>query len=240
MPCLAKKGESEMELFYEEYAGHDTDCVITTRELVRMLRAAHINSNTLEDIEPDKLFEKSSGAGVIFGATGGVMEAALRTAYYTIMGENCSPDAFEVVRAESQDTGVSEASFNLNGVELRVAAVNGLGNARKLIEEIERGEKKYDFVEVMACPGGCVGGGGQPIHDGDELAFERGKNLYFLDKKSELRYSHENEDVKSLYENYFDKPNSHKAHMLLHTDHNSWEMPRSPKRDRNGYVINGF
>ncbi|MDY2986018.1 MAG: [FeFe] hydrogenase, group A [Peptoniphilus sp.] len=240
MPCLAKKGESEMELFYEEYAGHDTDCVITTRELVRMLRAAHINSNTLEDIEPDKLFEKSSGAGVIFGATGGVMEAALRTAYYTIMGENCSPDAFEVVRAESQDTGVSEASFNLNGIKLRVAAVNGLGNARKLIEEIERGEKKYDFVEVMACPGGCVGGGGQPIHDGDELAFERGKNLYFLDKKSELRYSHENEDVKSLYENYFDKPNSHKAHMLLHTDHNSWEMPRSPKRDRNGYVINGF
>lgn len=240
MPCLAKKGESEMELFYEEYAGHDTDCVITTRELVRMLRAAHINPNTLEDIESDRLFEKSSGAGVIFGATGGVMEAALRTAYYTIMGKNCSPDAFEVVRAESQDTGVSEANFNLNGIELRVAAVNGLGNARKLIEEIERGEKKYDFVEVMACPGGCVGGGGQPIHDGDELAFERGKNLYFLDKKAELRYSHENEDVKSLYENYFEKPNSHKAHMLLHTDHNSWEMPRSPKRDRNGYVINGF
>lgn len=240
MPCLAKKGEREMELFYGEYAGHDTDCVITTRELVRMLRAAHINPKTLKDIEPDKLFEQSSGAGVIFGATGGVMEAALRTAYYTIVGENCAPDAFEVVRAESQDTGVSEASFNLNGIDLKIAAVSGLGNARRLIEEIERGDKKYDFVEVMACPGGCVGGGGQPIHDGDELAFERGKNLYFIDKNAPLRYSHENEDVKALYENYFEKPNSHKAHMLLHTDHSSWEMPRSPKRDRHGYVINGY
>ncbi len=237
MPCVAKKGEENMELFYEEYAGHDTDCVITTRELDRMIRSSHIIPQTLKDVEPDRLFHDGSGAGVIFGATGGVMEAALRTAYFALMGENCPPDAFKVVRATSQETNLTEAEFELKGVKLHIAVVNGLGNTRKLLEAIERGEKKYDFVEVMACPGGCVGGGGQPIHDGYEMAFERGKNLYFLDSNAKLRYSHENPDVKALYDNFFEKPNSHKAHQLLHTDHNAWEMPKSPLRDRNGYVL---
>lgn len=240
MPCLAKKGESNMELFYEEYAGRDTDCVITTRELDRMIRSAHLLPSNLKDAEPDRLFHDGSGAGVIFGATGGVMEAALRTAYFTIMGENCPPDAFKVVRATSQQTDLTEAEFELKGIRLRIAVVNGLGNTRKLLEAIQRGEKKYDFVEVMACPGGCVGGGGQPIHDGFEMAYERGKNLYFLDDQAKLRYSHENPDIKALYDNFFEKPNSHKAHQLLHTDHEAWEMPRSPKRDRNGYVIPAY
>lgn len=238
MPCVAKKGEANMELFYEEYAGHDTDCVITTRELDRMIRSANFLPQLLKDIEPDRLFRDGSGAGVIFGATGGVMEAALRTAYFKLMGKNCPPDAFDVVRASSQETGIIEAQFELAGTKLRVAAVNGLSNARNLIRQIERGEKHFDFVEVMACPGGCVGGGGQPQHDGVELAFERGKNLYFLDNKMPIRYSHMNPDIWNLYNNFLDEPMSHKAHRLLHTDHQAWEMPRSPQRDRNGYVIN--
>lgn len=199
--------------------------------------AFHILPETLEDVEPDHLFHDVTGAGIIFGATGGVMEAALRTAYHSLMGENCPPDAFKVVRAESQKTGLTEATFSLKDTNLRIAVVNGLANTRKLIEEIDRGEKKYDFVEVMACPGGCVGGGGQPIHDGEELAFARGKNLYFLDKNAKVRHSHENPDIKTLYENYFGTPNSHKAHNVLHTDHFAWEMPKSPKRDRDGYIV---
>ena len=238
MPCLAKKGEAEMELYYEEYAGHDTDCVITTRELVRMIRGANILPALLKDVEPDRLFHDGSGAGVIFGATGGVMEAALRTAYFSIMGKNCEPDAFENVRASSDSKGLTEAEFNLNGRQLRIAAVSGLANTRALLTAIERGEKQYDFVEVMACPGGCVGGGGQPQHDGYEMAYERGQNLYFLDRNASIRYSHMNPDVWDLYNNFFEKPLSHKAHMLLHTDHYRWQMPLSPRRDRNGHVIN--
>lgn len=237
MPCLAKKSESNMDLFHEEYAGHDTDLAITTRELVRMLRASHIKIENLVGIEPDRLFHDYSGAGVIFGATGGVMEAALRTAYHAIMGVNCPVNAFDVVRASSQETAIVEANFELNGVQLKIGVANGLSNARKLIDSIESGEKHYDFVEIMACPGGCVGGGGQPIHDSSELAFERGKNLYFIDENSTIRYSHENPDIKAIYENYFEKPNSHKAHAILHTDHNLWEMPLAPKKNRNGYVL---
>lgn len=240
MPCLAKKGERNMELFYEEYAGYDTDCVITTRELTRMIRSAHILPATLKNVEPDRLFHDGSGAGVIFGATGGVMEAALRTAYFKIMGENCPPDAFKVVRASSQETDFVEAEFELKGIKLHVGIVNGLGNARKLLQEIERGEKHFDFVEVMACPGGCVGGGGQPIHDGFEMAFERGKNLYFLDEHANIRYSHMNPDIWNLYNNFFGEPNSHKAHQLLHTNHSAWEMPKSPRRDRNGCVLPAY
>lgn len=237
MPCLAKKEEAGMHLYYDEFAGHDTDISLTTREIVRMLRSSHLKPEHLEDIEADKLMHDYTGAGVIFGATGGVMEAALRTAYFAITGENCKPDAFKVVRADSQETGLVEADFHLDCIDLRIGVVNGLGNARKLIDKINRGEKHFDFVEVMACPGGCVGGGGQPIHDGEELAFERGKNLYFIDKNMEIRHSHENPDIKLIYQEYFDHPNSKKAHQLLHTDHFSWTMPKAPRRNRNGYVL---
>lgn len=221
MPCVAKKGEREKELFYEEYAGHDVDAVITTRELVKMIRSAHINPDLLEDIEGDSPMKDGTGAGVIFGVTGGVMEAALRTAYAVITGENPDADSFHEVRSPgfNANDGVAESELNINGIKVRTAVVSGLGNTRKLLDRIERGEVQYDFVEVMACPGGCVGGGGQPIHDGQELAFERGKQLYRLDKDAALRFSHENPDIIRLYEEYFEKPMSHKAHLLLHTEH---------------------
>ncbi|MGN1165409.1 MAG: [FeFe] hydrogenase, group A [Lachnospiraceae bacterium] len=221
MPCVAKKAEREMELFYEEYAGHDIDVVITTRELARMIRSAHISPDTLVDIESDRPMQEGTGAGVIFGATGGVMEAALRSAYFLLKGENPPADAFKAVRAQgfNENNGVQEATFQVDDVTVRTAVVSGLGNTRALLNKIERGEAKYDFVEVMACPGGCVGGGGQPIHDGEERAFERGKNLYYLDENATLRYSHENPDIQLLYKEYMGEPNGHKAHMLLHSDH---------------------
>lgn len=225
MPCVAKKGERNMELFYEEYAGHDVDIVLTTRELTRMIRAAHIELSTLQDIPCDDLMQDGSGAGVIFGATGGVMEAALRSAYFLITGKNPDADAFKNVRRTREDEFTMTAEVPIGDITVQAAIVSGLGNTRHLIERIERGEVHYDFVEVMACPGGCVGGGGQPIHDSEELALTRSKNLYFLDSSNELRFSHENKDVLKLYEDFMEAPLSHKAHMLLHTDHTAWEMP---------------
>lgn len=221
MPCVAKKAEREMNLYYEEYAGHDIDAVITTRELIRMIRSAHISPQTLVDVESDRPMHEGTGAGVIFGATGGVMEAALRSAYYIIKGENPPAEAFTAVRSQgfNENDGVQEANFQINDITVRTAVVSGLGNTRELIRKIESGEVHYDFVEVMACPGGCVGGGGQPIHDGEERAFERGKNLYYLDRNANLRFSHENPDIIQMYKEYFKAPMSHKAHMLLHTDH---------------------
>ena len=218
MPCVAKKGEREMELFHGEYAGHDVDIALTTRELTRMIRASHIDPKSLKDVVADRPMGEYSGAGVIFGTTGGVMEAALRTAYSIIKKENPPSDAFKPVRSKSfqENDGTVEAKFKIDDIELNIAVVSGLGNTRKLISKIERGEVKYDFVEVMACPGGCVGGGGQPVKDGYELAFNRGKKLYFLDENSEIRYSHENRDIIALYDEYFHKPLSHKAHELLH------------------------
>ena len=221
MPCVAKKAEREMDLYYGEYAGHDVDIVITTRELIQMIRSAHINVKTLKDVEFDKPMQDYTGAGVIFGATGGVMEAALRSAYYLIKGENPPVEAFSAVRSQgfNENEGVQEANFTIDDIVVRTAVVSGLGNTRRLLEKIDRGEVQYDFVEVMACPGGCVGGGGQPIHDGEERAYERGKNLYYLDKNAPLRFSHENPDVLALYKEYFGEPLSHKSHMLLHTEH---------------------
>lgn len=221
MPCVSKKGEREMELFYEEYAGYDIDAVITTRELVKMLRSAHISPETLQDIESDRPMQQGSGAGVIFGVTGGVMEAALRSAYYLVKKENPPADAFKAVRSPAfgANDGVAEAEFSIDDIKVRTAVVSGLGNTRSLLNKIERGEVHYDFVEVMACPGGCVGGGGQPIHDGEELAFERGKNLYYLDENANIRFSHENQDIIDMYNEFFEAPLSHKAHLLLHTEH---------------------
>ncbi|MDO5047991.1 MAG: [FeFe] hydrogenase, group A [Anaerococcus sp.] len=235
MPCVAKKSEANMDLYYEEYAGKDTDISLTTRELVRMFRQSHLDIRYLEDADQDRLMHDYSGAGVIFGASGGVMEAALRTAYFAIKGENPDPGLFMEVRNKNRD--ILEKTYNLDGKTLKVAVVNGLSNTRRLIYDINSGKSHYDFVEVMACPGGCVGGGGQPIHDGEEFDIERGAELYRLDEKKDLRYSHENEDIKKLYEDFFKKPNSNLAHMLLHTDHNSWVMPKQPRKNRNGYVI---
>ena len=226
MPCTAKKGECNMELFYEEYAGHDVDLVLSTRELTRMIRSAHIDPSTLKDEVCDELMQDGSGAGVIFGATGGVMEAALRSAYFLVTGKNPDADAFKNVRRTREDEFTMTAEIPIGDITVRTAVVSGLANTRRLIERIEREEVHFDFVEVMACPGGCVGGGGQPIHDSEELALTRSKNLYFLDASNELRFSHENPDIQKLYDDFMEAPLSHKAHMLLHTDHNAWEMPK--------------
>ena len=223
MPCVAKKAEAELPTMATEY-GPDVDLVLTTREFVRMIRADKLNVATLAEEPLDDPMGMHSGAGVIFGATGGVMEAALRTAHFVLTGENPDPDAFAAVRT---GPGLREATYEVAGIPVRCAVVSGLGNARELIEQIKAGKAHYDFVEVMACPGGCVGGGGQPINTDDvELYGVRGQRLYALDKANTMRFSHENPHVQKLYDEYLGKPNGELAHHLLHTDHKAWDMPK--------------
>lgn len=169
MPCTAKKYEADVSLLKDAGAGKDVDVVLTTREISRMIRSEYINLEMLEEEEFDMPLGMGTGAAVIFGATGGVMEAALRSAYYLVNKENPEPDAFKEVRGRE---GWREASFDLAGSKLKVAVASGLGNTRKLMEAIRAGKVHYDFVEIMACPSGCAGGGGQPIKDGKELAGE--------------------------------------------------------------------
>lgn len=215
MPCVSKKREAE--LFSMRSSGtHDVDIVLTTRELIRLLRAEHINPAILEEQPFDNPLGQSTGAGVIFGATGGVMEAALRTAHYAITGQEATAEAFSPVRGEA---GRRIAEFKIGDKTLRTCTVSGLGNAGRLIEDVKAGKVHFDFVEVMACPGGCVGGGGQPIHDGEERAAMLGKKLYKLDNKRPLRQSHNNPDVQVLYNEYLEKPLSEKAEKLLHSNH---------------------
>lgn len=218
MPCTAKKYECDVSAV-NDAAAKDVDVVLTTRELGRLLR--HVDVAALPEEEFDQPLGTATGAGVIFGTTGGVMEAALRSAYYLLTGRNPEADAFSEVRGLE---GWKEATFQIRDKKLKVAVASGLGNARKLIEALERGEVSYDFVEVMACPGGCAGGGGQPIRDGQELAGERGERLYALDRSYDLRFSHENPAVGELYKNYLGAPLSHRAHELLHTEQEEWEL----------------
>lgn len=221
MPCTAKKYERSVKEVNDSGHGSDVDLVLTTRELDRFIRSDSIKPQDLIDMPFDDIFGEGSGAAVIFGTTGGVMEAALRSAYFLVTGENPQPDAFKNVRGMD---GWKEATFDLAGTQLRVAVASGLGNARKLVEAVRKGEVAYDFVEIMACPGGCVGGGGQPFKDGEEKAADRAKKLYGLDKNNNIRFSHENPAVKLTYSEYLDKPLSHRAHELLHTDLNSWNL----------------
>ena len=201
----------------------DVDIVLTTRELTRMMRSEHITPAYLDESEFDSPLGTGTGAAVIFGATGGVMDAALRSAYFLLTGANPPADAFTAVRGSQP---WKEAIFNIPGTgAVRVAVVSGLGNTRKLMQALESGEKQYDFVEVMACPGGCAGGGGQPIHDGAELAESRGNILWELDANAPIRFSHENPDVQALYREYLEKPLGERSHHLLHTDHHAWKMP---------------
>ncbi len=213
MPCVAKKGEAALPEMDVTGYGPDVDIVLTTRELVRLLKAEHIIPKLLGEDTFDSPLGESSGAGVIFGATGGVMEAALRTAVAVIEGSNPNPETFSDVRGEA---GRREVTYHINGVPIRTCTVSGLGNARKLMEDIRSRRVSYDFVEVMACPGGCVGGGGQPIVDGVEMASVRAPKLYDLDKRRAVRFSHENPEIKKLYADYLGKPLSEKAHRLLH------------------------
>ena len=213
MPCTAKK--------YEREVMEGVDLVLTTREVDRLLKVLSVNVGMLKEEEFDSPLGTGSGAGCIFGATGGVMEAALRTAYFVLEGKNPEADAFKAVRGPN---GRKEVTVTIAGIPVRACVASGLANARKVVEDIRSGKSQYDFVEIMACPGGCAGGGGQPIFDGCELAEDRGQVLYGLDKANKLRFSHENPDVAALYKDYLEKPLSHKAHELLHTDQTTWKL----------------
>lgn len=229
MPCVAKKQEADLPTMYDNGINggiKDVDYVLTTREICRLIKSEQIDVASLPEEEFDSPLGEGSGAGVIFGATGGVMEAALRTSYSIVTDKNPKPDAFSNVRGMD---GWKEAEFKLGGTVLKTAVASGLGNTRKLINALQKGDVSYDFVEIMACPGGCAGGGGQPIHDGKELAEQRSSKLYAMDQKNAVRFSHENEEVRELYHNYFGKPGAHLAHKLLHTDHNGWDMPLGGK-----------
>ncbi|HBE13200.1 MAG TPA: ferredoxin [Clostridiales bacterium] len=218
MPCTAKKFESKRDELGRE-GMRDVDAVLTVRELARMIKTAGIDFTNLNDGSFDDMLGDSSGAGVIFGATGGVMEAALRTVYEVVTGKELENVNFEAVRGIE---GVKEATIDLNGTKINVAIAHGTGNASKLLDSIQNGEKQYHFIEIMGCPGGCVTGGGQPIIASSQLMsidpkVERAKALYLEDASNPIRKSHENPSVQKLYADFLGKPNSHKAHELLHT-----------------------
>lgn len=221
MPCVAKKYECSVAEVNDTEADADVDVSLTTRELARMIKAANIDVTQLPEEAFDQPLGTGTGAAVIFGATGGVMEAALRSAYYLVTGENPPAEAFTAVRGGAD---WREANFDINGITVKTAVASGLANARKLIEAVRSGEAEYDFVEIMACPGGCAGGGGQPIHEGCEYFAHRGQKLYALDAANPLRFSHENPAVLDLYRNYLGSPLSEKAHHLLHTDQKQWKL----------------
>ncbi|MCL2578430.1 MAG: [FeFe] hydrogenase, group A [Oscillospiraceae bacterium] len=222
MPCLAKKNEATLPGMDSAGSGQDVDAVITTRELVSMLKTFMINIEALKEERFDDLLGEGTGAAVIFGSMGGVMQAALRSVHCLVTGQNPDPDAFTAIRGFE---GWKETSISLDGKKVRAAVASGLSNARELVEKVKSGEVKYDFVEIMACPGGCVCGGGQPITDGAEFAPERAPVLYDLDKGAKTRFSHENPSIKKAYDEFFEKPLSHRSHELLHTDHTAWTMP---------------
>ncbi|MEG2669965.1 MAG: [FeFe] hydrogenase, group A, partial [Oscillospiraceae bacterium] len=220
MPCVAKKFESKREEMQVNNM-RDVDIVISTRELARMIKQAGIRFEDLPDEAFDNPFEKATGAGVIFGATGGVMEAALRTVAEVLDKKPLDNIEFNMVRGTE---GIKEATVNVGGMDVRVAIAHGLGNARKLLENIRDGKANYEFIEIMACPGGCVTGGGQPIVSSriqmnTDIKTERAKALYSEDVNSDIRKSHENPDIKLLYSDYLEAPGSHKAHELLHTSY---------------------
>ena len=226
MPCTAKKFERQRE----ELAGtgyQDVDAVLTTRELARMIKEARIDFAKLPDSGFENPFgEAASGAGVIFGATGGVMEAALRTVSEVLTGKSFEEVDYKEVRGTE---GIKEATVKIGDMDVNVAVANGLGNARKLLERIRNGEADYHFIEIMGCPGGCVTGGGQPIQSSKvlseiDLKAERAKAIYDEDKSLPLRKSHENPYIKTLYAEYLGEPCGHKAHQLLHTHYH--ERPK--------------
>ncbi len=223
MPCTAKKYEAGRDEMKVEGLA-DVDAVITTRELAKMIKQARIDFKALEKGSYDTILGDSTGAGVIFGATGGVMEAALRTVADILTGQDLKEIEYMPVRGLD---GIKEASVNINGMDVKVAVAHGTANAGKLLDRIRSGEANYHFVEVMGCPGGCINGGGQPIimdkEKTDEVKRLRAEGLYTIDRERKLRKSHENPEVKALYDEYLEKPNSHKAHHLLHTHYTKRE-----------------
>jgi NADH-quinone oxidoreductase subunit G len=220
MPCLAKKYEAARpELSGEGEA--NVDYVLSTRELGRMIRESGMDFAGLPEEEFDNPMGQSSGAAVIFGTTGGVIEAALRTAYEWLTNTRLENVDFTQLRGLE---GIREATVDINGTPIRIAIAHGLGNARKLLERIQRGEVQYHAIEIMACPGGCIGGGGQPYHHGDiEILKKRAAALYSEDRTKTIRRSHENQDVMRLYGEFLGKPYGDKAHELLHTSYTKRE-----------------
>ena len=224
MPCIAKKYERTRNDM--QGAGYDdVDAVITTRELARMIKQAHIEFTTLEDSTFDNPMGEATGAAAIFGTTGGVMEAALRTVADKLTGEDLKEIDYKEARGEK---GIKKATLNIAGKEVKIVVASGLANARKIMDEIQSGKADYQFVEIMACPGGCVTGGGQPIRTSKERATidiraKRANALYTIDEKSTIRKSHENPVIKQIYKEYLEEPGSHKAHKLLHTSYSKKE-----------------
>lgn len=220
MPCTAKKFEIGRD--DQSAAGFpDVDISITTRELARIIKRLGIKFAELPDEKFDEPFGIGTGAAVIFGATGGVMEAALRTAVKMITGEEAGDINFKDVRGVE---GIKEASYKVGDLDVKVAVASGTANASELLKKVQSGEADYTFIEIMGCPGGCVNGGGQPLQPASVRNFEdiraiRAKALYDIDEASEIRLSHENPAIKTIYDEYFEKPGSHKAHKILHTSY---------------------
>jgi len=214
MPCLAKKYEAARpELSHDGL--QDVDEVITTRELAQMLKEANIDLMHLEESDFDNPLGESTGAGVIFGTTGGVIEAALRTAYEWLTHETLDKVEFHDLRGFD---GIKEATIKINDMDVNIAVAHGLGNARELLESIREGKTNYHAIEIMACPGGCIGGGGQPYHHGNiDILKKRMEGIYREDEGKTLRKSHENPYIKKLYDEYLGEPYGEKAHELLHT-----------------------
>ena len=214
MPCLAKKYECQRDEFSVD-GNPDVDFSISTRELASFIKQANIDIKTLHDEDFDSPLGESTGAGVIFGTTGGVIEAACRTAYELYTGKKLQRVDFTQLRGME---GVREATLDFNGTSIKIGIAHGLGNARKLLDDVRSGKSKYHAIEVMACPGGCIGGGGQPLHHGNsEIIKARATAIYAEDKKKPLRKSHENPFIIKLYHEFLGKPGSEKSHQLLHT-----------------------
>lgn len=224
MPCTAKKFECKRPELAND--GHtDVDVVLTTRELARMIKQSRINFVKLEDENFDSMLGESTGAAVIFGVTGGVMEAALRTVAEVLTGKEMENIEYTAVRGLE---GIKEAEVMIGDLKVKAAVAHGTGNAKELLEKIQRGEADYHFIEIMGCPGGCINGGGQPIimdkNEVEESKVDRTNSIYNIDKSMPVRKSHLNAEVKELYKEFLGEPNSHKAHELLHTHYT--------KRDR--------
>ncbi len=214
MPCVAKKYESSRDEF-KVNDNPDVDFAITTRELASLINLSNIDFNSLPNEDFDQPLGESSGAGVIFGTTGGVIEAAVRTAYELQTGKSLERLDFEELRGME---GLRKATIDFDGIPINIGIAHGLGNARKLLEEIQAGKSEFHAIEIMSCPGGCIGGGGQPYHHGDaEVLKKRQKAIYLEDKNKVIRKSHENPYIQKLYEEFLGEPMSDKAHHLLHT-----------------------
>lgn len=215
MPCIAKKYEANLP-YEQTYGIKDVDIVLTTRELAKMLKEGSVNLNHIQEEEFDSPLGISSGAAAIFGGSGGVLEAALRTVYAKVTGHELEDVNFTAVRGMA---GIREAEVVVGDRAIKVAAVSGLGNARKVLEKIKKHEEHYDVIEIMACPGGCVNGGGQPYaQEREEIIEKRLHGLYQIDRNSKVRKSHLNPAIQGLYEEFLGEAGSQKAHEILHVE----------------------